>query len=163
MAWKAGRREQREALSLLCMTRSQLWGRLRLRMSLGTSRLVCILIFTAACKSFIDGPTLGKTHILNKGVGNSCVRLLYFGTTSNMGPLRLLLRWRKQSYLKQRRQKSVWKECSDCSLCTDLAKGPSRLGVHSGGSFTRLGGSRRSLYLQKKKKKKNQNRSVWRK
>lgn len=63
---------------------------LRLRMSLGTSRLVCILIFIAACKSFTDGPTLGKTHILNKGVGISCVRLLYFGTTSNMGPLRLL-------------------------------------------------------------------------
>lgn len=53
-------------------------------------RLVCILIFTAACKSFTDGPTLGKTHILNKGVGISCVRLLYFGTTSHMGPLRLL-------------------------------------------------------------------------
>lgn len=57
------------------------------------------------------------------------------------------LRWRKQSYLKQRLQKSVWKECSDCSLCTDLAKGPSRLGVQSGGSFTGLGGSKRSLYL----------------
>lgn len=58
------------------------------------------------------------------------------------------IRWRTQSYLKHRLQKSVWKECSDCSLCTDLAKGPSRLGVHSGGSFTRLGGSKKSLYLQ---------------
>lgn len=80
---------------------------------------------------------------------------------------RAQLRWRKQSYLKQRLQKSVWKECSDCSLCTDLAKGPSRLGVHSGGSFTRLGGPRRSLYLQKNNnnnnKLKNQNRSSWRK
>lgn len=58
-----------------------------------------------------------------------------------------LLRWRKQSYLKQRLQKSVWKECNDCSLCTDFAKGPSRLGVQRGGSFTGLGGSKRSLYL----------------
>lgn len=41
----------------------------------------------------------------------------------------------------------MWKECNDCSRCTDFAKGPSRLGVHKGGNFTGLGGSKRSLYL----------------
>lgn len=57
-------------------------------------------------------------------------------------------RWRKQSYLKQRRQKSVWKECIVCSRGTDSAVGPSILGVHSGGSA--LGSSRSvsSIYLQ---------------
>lgn len=59
------------------------------------------------------------------------------------------LRWRKQSYLKQRLQKSVWKECRLCSLCTDLAFGPSMLGVHSGGRAPGSCCSVSSLYLQK--------------
>lgn len=68
-------------------------------------------------------------------------------------------RCRKQSYLKQRRQKSVWKECRLCSRCTDLAKGPSMLGVQSGGSFTALAGSSRSLYLTQKEE--NQRQATW--
>lgn len=63
-----------------------------------------------------------------------------------------VLRCKKQSYLKQRRQKSVWKECRLCSLWTDLAKGPSMLGVQRGGNFTGLDGSRRSLYLQERER-----------
>ena len=60
-------------------------------------------------------------------------------------------RWRKQSYLKQRRQKSVWKECRDCSRCTDLALGPSMLGVHWGGSALGSDISVSSRYLVKKR------------
>lgn len=63
--------------------------------------------------------------------------------------LMVCLRWRKQSYLKQRLQKSVWKECRLCSLCTDLAFGPSMLGVHSGGRAPGSCCSVSSLYLQK--------------
>lgn len=44
------------------------------------------------------------------------------------------LRCKKQSYLKQRRQNSVWNECIVCSRGTDFALGPSMLGVHSGGN-----------------------------
>ncbi len=62
------------------------------------------------------------------------------------------LRWRKQSYLKQRLQKSVWKECRLCSLCTDLAFGPSMLGVHSGGRAPGSCCSVSSLYLQKRQR-----------
>ena len=40
-------------------------------------------------------------------------------------------RWRKQSYLKQRRQKSVWKECMVCSGPAEIASPVSMLGVHS--------------------------------
>lgn len=60
-------------------------------------------------------------------------------------------RWRKQSYLKQRRQKSVWKECRDCSRCTDLALGPSMFGVHWGGSALGSDISVSSRYLVKKR------------
>lgn len=63
-------------------------------------------------------------------------------------------RWRKQSYLKQRLQKSVWKECRLCSLWTDLAFGPSMLGVHSGGRVPGSCCSVNSLYLGKSLKKK---------
>lgn len=60
-------------------------------------------------------------------------------------------RWRKQSYLKQRRQNSVWKECRDCSRCTDLALGPSMLGVHWGGSAlgSDISVSSRYLFLKR--------------
>lgn len=60
------------------------------------------------------------------------------------------LRCRKQSYLKQRRQKSVWKECRDCSRCTDFAHGPSMLGVHCGGSAFGSDTSVSSRYLLNK-------------
>jgi len=62
-------------------------------------------------------------------------------------PVSLHLRCRKQSYLKQRRQKSVWKECRDCSRCTDFAHGPSMLGVHCGGSTLGSDTSVSSRYL----------------
>lgn len=49
--------------------------------------------------------------------------------------------------MKQRRQKRVWKECRDCSRCTDLAHGPSMLGVHCGGSTFGSDTSVSSRYL----------------
>lgn len=47
--------------------------------------------------------------------------------------LQIYLLCKKQSYLKQRRQNNVWKECRVCSCETLSARTSSIFGVHSGG------------------------------